>query len=482
MTDDSDSGSSTPATLGLRVGQASATGSVRTRNEDAVLCEPLEAAHVARRGLLCAVADGMGGHANGEVASALAVQTARDTYYSADADSVDSALRQALETANREVLRAGADASGRDQMGSTMTAAVIAGESVVVGHVGDTRCYLFSNSGIEQLTRDHSWVAEEVAAGALTPEEARGHPRRNIITRALGLDPDVAVDVYRASLAGSAGLVLCSDGLYGVVDDGEILAHVTRLDPQAAVDALVALADERGGPDNISAVVVSRAAARLPSGTAHAPVDEAGERATPTALRPTMSPRRCEVAGQPREVTGRASEVPVAPRRRRRWIVPLVLCLLLALGAGLGWLLYQNSTGPSAPSPFGSLFPRAALASEAIDGAAMKQRVTGPWRGVQPHSMQADEEDVDEESGSQPRALGGAAQLEVEADEALMRAAPVVDAPVASVLSRGARVRGEIEVRAEALDGDPRWYLVTDEGAAPPVRGFVHSPLLRRTD
>ena len=239
----------------IEVGLATAVGQVRTGNEDSVLCEPLESAVVAERGLFCAVADGMGGHAAGEVASSMAVTTARDLFYGSSDGDVGEALRSAISQANAAVYDAGAGTTGRDHMGSTLTAAVLSNTEVVVGHVGDTRCYIVKRGAISQLTRDHSWVAEEVQAGLLTEEQARVHPRRNIITRALGLRPDVDVDVYRADLEVGNLVVICSDGLHGLVTDDEILAHVTRHRPTAAVDALVRLANERGGPDNISVVV-----------------------------------------------------------------------------------------------------------------------------------------------------------------------------------------------------------------------------------
>ena len=123
----------------MTVGQATSVGQVRPSNEDAVLCERADAPVVARRGLFCAVADGMGGHAAGDVASSIAVQSARDAYYASPADAVDRALRDAVAAANTAVYAAGAGARGRDHMGSTLTAAVVLGDQMVVGHVGDSR-------------------------------------------------------------------------------------------------------------------------------------------------------------------------------------------------------------------------------------------------------------------------------------------------------------------------------------------------------
>jgi protein phosphatase len=241
----------------IEVGLATDVGRVRSGNEDSILCEPLESVLVTERGLFCAVADGMGGHAAGEEASSMAVKVARDSFYEGSPSGADplEALRLAVANANLAVYEAGAGKTGRDHMGTTITAAVLFNHRMVVGHVGDSRCYLVQGNGIRQVSRDHSWVAEEVEAGRMTPEQARVNPRRNIITRALGLRPDVDVDAYEAILEPGDTVVICSDGLHGLVGEEEIVSHVRRLRPADAVDSLVQLANERGGPDNISVVV-----------------------------------------------------------------------------------------------------------------------------------------------------------------------------------------------------------------------------------
>lgn len=279
--------------MSVRVGHGTAVGRVRSANEDSILCEPLDSPAVPQRGLFCAVADGMGGHAAGDVASLLAVRTARDVYYRAKVTSADQALKAALEAANSEVFTAGSGKSGRGQMGSTLTAFALLGREAVVGHVGDSRLYRIHRGRIEQLTRDHSWVAEEVAAGAITAEEARVHPRRNIITRALGLQPRVDVDVQTTALEPGSSVLLCSDGLHGPVRDEEILSYVLRLPPQEAVDRLIDLANERGGPDNISVLIVTMAGAPA-ADTLKAPAvieDVTRRSAQPTTLDTDWSPR-----------------------------------------------------------------------------------------------------------------------------------------------------------------------------------------------
>ena len=240
----------------IEVGLATHVGQVRTGNEDSILCEPLESLLVSERGLFCAVADGMGGHAAGEDASSMAVKVARDAFYgSTSASDPRETLRLAVAEANAAVYDAGAGKTGRDHMGTTLTAAVVFNHRVVVGHVGDSRCYLVLDDTITQLSKDHSWVAEEVEAGRMTPEQARVNPRRNIITRALGLRPDVDVDAYEARLEPGNVVVICSDGLHGLVTEEEIYSYVKRLRPNDAVDALIQLANDRGGPDNISVVI-----------------------------------------------------------------------------------------------------------------------------------------------------------------------------------------------------------------------------------
>ena len=146
----------------IEVGLATDVGQVRTGNEDSIICEPIESLVVSERGLFCAVADGMGGHAAGEDASSMAVKVARDAFYgsSADADPMET-LRLAVAQANAAVYEAGAGKTGRDHMGTTLTAAVMFNDRVVVGHVGDSRCYLVLDDTITQLSNDHSWVAEE---------------------------------------------------------------------------------------------------------------------------------------------------------------------------------------------------------------------------------------------------------------------------------------------------------------------------------
>jgi protein phosphatase len=218
-------------------------GLVRSDNEDAYLVNPP----------LLAVADGLGGHLAGEVASSIAVETLlADAPRSADA----KALARAVRTANAAVIEAADSGRGRFGMGTTLTAAMIDGTRIVLAHVGDSRAYLLHFGALAQVTHDHSMVADMVRNGTLTAEEARVHPNRSVITRALGSDPNLLVDTYEIEAAPGDRLLLCSDGLTGMVDDPEIERILsTATSAEEAVDRLIEGARDAGGQDNITVVV-----------------------------------------------------------------------------------------------------------------------------------------------------------------------------------------------------------------------------------
>lgn len=229
----------------------SVTGRVRGHNEDAVLCLPEFG--------LWAVADGMGGHQFGEVASALALDTLRAAVAAGDD------LETAIHAANQAVLDAGRDNGGR-RMGSTVVAARFAGADFEVAWIGDSRAYLVTLDGIARLTRDHSWVQAMIDAGELSVEEARQHPRRNIVTQCLGLSEEfLEVGRVQGRLAPGELLLLCSDGLTGELNDGqieEVCAGAATLDE--LVEQLIGLANRLGGKDNISCIVLGHS---LPEST-----------------------------------------------------------------------------------------------------------------------------------------------------------------------------------------------------------------------
>jgi protein phosphatase len=245
------------AGLGVRAAVLSDIGAVRELNEDAIYLEPTSSRVAKSSGALCIVADGMGGHAAGEVASRLAVESVRNRYYSNPSAQRSDALRLAIEQANVDVWeRAQADPAAAG-MGCTLTAVVMRGEQLLVGHVGDSRAYRVNGRGITQLTTDHSWVAEQVLSGALTPEQANSHPQRNVLRRAVGPNEVVEVDVVSHTLEAGDVLVLCSDGLHTIVNEQEIAALVQCLPPRHAARRLVELANSRGAPDNVSVAVIS---------------------------------------------------------------------------------------------------------------------------------------------------------------------------------------------------------------------------------
>ena len=231
-------------------GSRTDVGYVRETNEDSLLVAPP----------LYVVCDGMGGHEAGEIASEIAVST-----ISSNAPSIASAsgLGRAVEQANLQIIRAANDGYGRPGMGTTCTAAMLEGEDLVIAQVGDSRAYLLHDGELQQLTRDHSVVADLVEAGEITKEEARTHQWRSYITRALGLEPNTKPDLYEIEVAESDRLMLCSDGLYSVVEDSTIQRIMREVpDPQRCADALVDAALKGGGIDNVTVVVVNIAGDR----------------------------------------------------------------------------------------------------------------------------------------------------------------------------------------------------------------------------
>src|SRR5216684_4674925 len=211
---------------------------------------------MTKKGALFIVADGMGGHAAGEVASEIAVDTVSNVYYQDDSDDVAVSLLHAIRRANASIYQRAAENMLRTGMGTTCVAAVLRGNMAYIANVGDSRAYLLRGSQVKQVSQDHSWVAEQVRAGLLTEDQARTHAQRNVITRCLGTQAEVDIDVFQEELKEGDSLVLCSDGLSGLVSDEELLRIVDQFVPQESVYHLVERANENGGPDNITAIVV----------------------------------------------------------------------------------------------------------------------------------------------------------------------------------------------------------------------------------
>lgn len=219
-------------------------GRVRSHNEDSILIDPP----------LFAVADGLGGHEAGEVASGIAVDALAEA---APRHADPKALGRAVRSANRAVIRAAREGLGRAGMGTTLTAAVVEGNRIAVAHVGDSRAYLLHSEGLERITADHSMVADMIRQGTLTEEESRVHPNRSVITRALGSDPNMVADTFEVDVENGDRLLLCSDGLTGMLTDDRIAEILDGYrDPEVAVRMLLDEANEAGGHDNISIVVV----------------------------------------------------------------------------------------------------------------------------------------------------------------------------------------------------------------------------------
>ena len=218
-------------------------GCLRDHNEDSLVVTPP----------LFAVADGMGGHAAGEVASEIAVRVLSEL---APEHPDGEALGRAIEEANRAVIQAAREGRGRQGMGTTMTAAMLEGERLVIAQVGDSRAYLLHQGKLQQLTRDHSLMADMIEAGQLTPEEARSHPNRSVITRALGSDPHTQPDLYEINVETGDRLLICSDGLSGMIFDDQIENTLRRVqDPQRCASQLVNEAIAAGGHDNVTVIV-----------------------------------------------------------------------------------------------------------------------------------------------------------------------------------------------------------------------------------
>lgn len=274
------------------------------------------------------IADGMGGRNFGEQAAAAAVETVEEAL----AEMLDNqagievvmadVLASALRKANARVYELASADEDRKGMGTTCVAAVIEGERLYVAHAGDSRAYLLREGALRQLTADHSYVAEQVRAGAITEEGARKSRFRNIITRAVGIEPTLEAEVVEAEVQPGDTVLLCTDGLSNMVEEAEIARTLGQSSsPQAAADKLVGMANKNGGKDNITAVV-----ARL----------QAGTRTLRMHVADLVRPDALPVLGTDSE--NGASPAAQAPARRSAvWPVLTVLCLALGTGA-TGWL------------------------------------------------------------------------------------------------------------------------------------------------
>ena len=323
-------------------------GKTRDHNEDSFGVGAADQAE--RLGDLLVVCDGMGGHAAGEVASKIGVETILSIYYGEASEDRAHVLEQAFEQANEQIY-----ARGNGSMGTTGVAALLLHDALHIANVGDSRAYLIRDGEIRQISRDHSFVGDQVAAGLITADQARSSPHRNVITRALGYQSGVTVDLFRWPLQIDDIIVLCSDGLHGLVSDAEIARIAGEAAPDAAVHQLIDLANSRGGTDNITVAIAQveqldwiggeqdqeqdiheRMTVKLPVTGAQATLDQAAGAALPPA----------PIASAPA-----ATPAPAAPIERRLTVLGGLLALVL-LAALVGIIYFaMNVTPVLAPAP-----------------------------------------------------------------------------------------------------------------------------------
>ncbi len=242
----------------LDVYGASDIGRVRSLNEDSFCIYGLETGQADG---FCVLSDGMGGHNAGEVASQKTVQFVAETLMEAETDAKNEAapakIGRAVHRANQKIYQMAGENQTQKGMGATLVLAVIEKDEAYIANVGDSRAYAVRNHEIMQITKDHSVVEEMVANGCLTREEAKNHPQRNMITRAIGTDPAVEADVFEYDFLPGDCLLLCSDGLSGMLEDTEILSILEQdTSAKQTVTALIDAANERGGRDNITAICI----------------------------------------------------------------------------------------------------------------------------------------------------------------------------------------------------------------------------------
>lgn len=246
----------------LNIAQRTDVGRQRHHNEDNVAyIVPKDALLQAKKGALFIVADGMGGHAAGEVASEIAVSSVSTLYYHDDDSDVAASLLRSIQYTNAIIYQRAREQAEHNGMGTTCVAAVLLDDKAYIANVGDSRAYIVRRGWVRQISQDHSWVAEQVRAGAMTEADARMHQLRNMITRSLGSLPEVQVDLFIEQVQEGDTLILCSDGLSGMVNDNEIAQIVEQYPPQECVHHLIERANANGGADNIT-VLAARVLSR----------------------------------------------------------------------------------------------------------------------------------------------------------------------------------------------------------------------------
>lgn len=405
-------------------------GMVRQNNEDASWVPPqtMDAQLLEERGYLFIVADGMGGYESGDVASVIAVQQASQSYYGQhdpESNSFSEWLRLAVQQAQQAIADHQAQHEADAQMGSTLVMAVIRGDELIVGNLGDSRCYRMRDGALQQLSRDHSWVADQVRNGLLTPDEAEKNPHRNILTRGLGqttsfAQPDVDMHDWRAG----DRLLLCSDGLWDAVPF-ERLAELVRLaDPQAAAQALIDAANANGAADNVTALVVVSAnadagqpvAAPLPAQTEY-----------PTQEVPQVVPALPPIKRTPKLLVASVAVVAVV----------VLLALVVIVAQALMQPRVVAITRPT-ESPMPTMAAAAPVAATAISSTATPQTQSSTVTPL----------------GEKPNAEIVATQTLSEAIAAStpVAAEPSATAPVATVTALPMLAAGQCVTHAVSLD------------------------------
>lgn len=237
-------------------------GNVRSNNEDIGLFYRIADEDITReKGFLLIVADGMGGHKAGEVASRMAADIVSQEYFKANGNgSIEKNLFKAFAIANKRIFDLSSSQKTYHGMGTTCTAFIVTGETIYYAHVGDSRGYLIKNNLISRITEDHTYVQELVNKGEITAGEADTHPKRNILTNAMGTKPDLRIDTgkYDQGFEKNDKLLLCSDGLYDYISETEIAAILNNRPLQEAAEYMIQEAKRRGGHDNITVVLAEK--------------------------------------------------------------------------------------------------------------------------------------------------------------------------------------------------------------------------------
>ena len=300
----------------IQMAAASDPGRKKPRNEDHLgFFEPGMAEDLSSSGRLYIVADGVGGGAAGEVASQFAVERVLHSYFGSADPDLGRRLETAVGLANADIHTYVGQRPELRRMGTTLVAAGVRGRELVVGNIGDSRAYLVRGGEIQQITKDHSFVQRLVDEGSITAEEASQHPRKNVLLRCVGLEPEARLDLFARELCSGDMILLCSDGLTRYLSDEEVLSVIERSRMGRAVKRLARIANSRGGADNITVLLLRIEEASQGTGAGHALSDE-------------QMPSQPDLASLHEQARQRR-EAPRGPRS------PAWLWLVLATGLGL---------------------------------------------------------------------------------------------------------------------------------------------------